>query len=69
MQVAADGCGHVYVNEAGFDFPGGAFALDASRWVVHAHRAETLYVDVDDPGIFSDIDDPEAYRRLVESRA
>jgi molybdenum cofactor cytidylyltransferase len=40
-----------------------------ARDVVHAHRDRTQYVDVDDPGIFADIDDPEAYRRLKESLA
>ncbi len=39
-----------------------------AREVVHAHRAETLYLDVDDPGIFSDIDDPAAYRSLMETQ-
>ena len=38
-----------------------------AREVVHRHIAETLYVDVDDAGILSDIDDPEAYRRLLET--
>jgi hypothetical protein len=34
--------------------------------VVHAHVDRTEYVDVDDAGIFTDVDDPEAYRRLKE---
>jgi molybdenum cofactor cytidylyltransferase len=34
--------------------------------VVHAHVDRTLYIDVDDPGILTDVDHPEAYRRLVE---
>jgi CTP:molybdopterin cytidylyltransferase MocA len=38
-----------------------------AREVVHAHVDRTEYVDVDDAGIFTDIDDPEAYRRLKES--
>ena len=33
--------------------------------VVHAHRAETLFLDVDDPGVVADIDDREAYQRLI----
>jgi CTP:molybdopterin cytidylyltransferase MocA len=37
-----------------------------AREVVHAHVDRTQYVDVDDPGIFTDIDDPEAYRQLKE---
>ena len=38
-----------------------------ARMVVDQHAAEIDYVDVDDPGILQDIDDPEAYRRLVAS--
>ena len=37
----------------------------AARDVVHAHAAETDFLDVDDPGILADIDDPEAYRGLT----
>ncbi len=36
-----------------------------ARDVVHRHRDTTLYVDVDDEGIFADFDTPEDYRRLV----
>jgi len=32
--------------------------------VIHRHVPRTIYVDVSDPGILTDIDDPEAYRRL-----
>ena len=35
--------------------------------VIHGHIPETVYVDVDDAGILTDIDDPEAYRRLSEA--
>jgi len=35
-----------------------------AREVVHAHVDRTQYVDVDDSGIFTDVDDPEAYRQL-----
>lgn len=35
--------------------------------VIHAHIPETVYVDVTDTGILTDIDDPEAYRRLSEA--
>ena len=38
-----------------------------ARDVVHAHIGDTLYLDVDDPGILTDVDDPESYRRLAES--
>ena len=37
-----------------------------AREVVHAHVDRTEYVDVEDPGIFTDVDDPEAYRQLRE---
>jgi molybdenum cofactor cytidylyltransferase len=36
-----------------------------ARDVVHGHVDRTQYVDVDDPGILVDVDDPAAYRRLV----
>jgi len=38
-----------------------------ARDVIHNHISETAYVDVDDPGILTDIDDREAYRRLSET--
>jgi molybdenum cofactor cytidylyltransferase len=44
--------------------PGGA-----ARDVVRAHAAETRFVDVDDPGILADIDDPAAYRVLTGAEA
>ncbi len=37
-----------------------------ARDVVHRYAARTCYVDVDDPGVLRDIDDPEAYRALLE---
>jgi molybdenum cofactor cytidylyltransferase len=37
-----------------------------AREVVHAHVDRTEYVDVDDAGVFTDVDTPEAYRRLKE---
>ena len=37
----------------------------AARDVVRAHAAETAFIDVDDPGILADIDDPAAYRVLT----
>ena len=37
-----------------------------AREIVHARVDRTEYVDVDDAGIFTDVDDPEAYRRLQE---
>jgi molybdenum cofactor cytidylyltransferase len=41
-------------------------ATAEARQVVHAHVDRTEYVDVDDAGIFTDVDDPEAYRRLKD---
>jgi molybdenum cofactor cytidylyltransferase len=43
------------------DLPAGA----QPREVIHRHAAEACYVDVDDPGILRDVDDPEAYRSLA----
>jgi molybdenum cofactor cytidylyltransferase len=37
----------------------------AARDVVRGHASETEFLDVDDPGILADIDDPEAYRDLT----
>ena len=42
-------------------------ALDpaaSARAVLERHAAEIRYVEVDDPGILDDVDDPEAYQRL-----
>lgn len=36
-----------------------------AREVIHRHAAHTQYLDVDDPGVLADIDDPEAYLRLA----
>ena len=40
----------------------------AARDVVRSHAAETEFLDVDDPGVAVDVDDPEAYRNLLISR-
>jgi CTP:molybdopterin cytidylyltransferase MocA len=40
----------------------------AAREVVRAHAAQTGFLDLDDPGIVVDIDDPAAYRALVGAR-
>ena len=46
-----------------------ALPTDAqAREVVHRHVPQTKYLDVNDPGILTDVDDPAAYRNLVESR-
>jgi molybdenum cofactor cytidylyltransferase len=45
-----------------------ALPADAqARDVVHSHVSHTLYMDVDDPGILRDVDDPESYRQMVKS--
>lgn len=38
-----------------------------ARSVLHRHSSEICYVDVLDPGVLDDIDDPEDYRRLLAS--
>ncbi len=40
---------------------------DQARDVIHRHRADTLYVEVDDPGILKDIDDQDAYNELIRT--
>ena len=37
----------------------------AARDVVRSHASETQFLDLDDPGVTADIDDPEAYRLLI----
>lgn len=37
----------------------------AARDVVRRHAGETAFLDLDDPGILADIDDPAAYRALT----
>ena len=41
-------------------------ATAQARDVVHAHVAQTQYVDVDDPGILTDVDTQEAYQAMLE---
>jgi molybdenum cofactor cytidylyltransferase len=41
-------------------------ATAQARDVVHEHVARTQYVDVDDPGILTDIDTQEAYQSMLE---
>ena len=36
-----------------------------AREVIHRHAAEAAYIDVDDPGVLLDVDDPEAYHNLI----
>jgi molybdenum cofactor cytidylyltransferase len=37
----------------------------SAKVVVTRHASEIAYIDVDDPGILADVDDPAAYARLV----
>jgi molybdenum cofactor cytidylyltransferase len=37
----------------------------SAREVVTRHASEIAYIDVDDPGILADVDDPAAYARLL----
>ena len=41
----------------------------AAREIVRSHAAQTEFLDVDDPGILADIDDPEAYLSLIGGSA
>ena len=38
-----------------------------AKSVVDRHAGRAKFVDVDDAGILTDVDDPAAYRRLIES--
>jgi molybdenum cofactor cytidylyltransferase len=38
-----------------------------ARAVTHRHLSEIRYIDVADAGILDDIDDPDAYHRLLQS--
>lgn len=39
----------------------------SARDVIHRHVRHTLYVDVNDPGILRDVDDPAAYEALLQA--
>ena len=41
---------------------------EAARDVVHRHRGDTEFLDLDDPGIVADIDTPEEYQALTGAR-
>jgi molybdenum cofactor cytidylyltransferase len=41
----------------------------AARDVIRAHYAEANFLDLKDPGILADIDDPTAYRALIGADA
>jgi molybdenum cofactor cytidylyltransferase len=38
-----------------------------AKSVVNRHAGQARFVDVDDAGILNDVDDPAAYRRLIET--
>ena len=38
-----------------------------AKLVVSRHAGSARFVDVDDPGILNDVDDPAAYSRLIET--
>ncbi|MGC8795057.1 MAG: nucleotidyltransferase family protein, partial [Bryobacteraceae bacterium] len=40
-----------------------------ARIVLHRYRDQTRYLEVDDPGVVEDADDPETYRRLLGKRS
>jgi molybdenum cofactor cytidylyltransferase len=40
-----------------------------ARAVIHRHAGQTAYVDVQDPAILWDVDDPASYDRLIRSTA
>jgi CTP:molybdopterin cytidylyltransferase MocA len=40
-----------------------------AKEVIRGHKTQTLYLDVEDAGVLSDVDDPEAYQRLTVSPA
>jgi len=40
-------------------------AGSSARETVTQHAGEIAYIDVDDPGILADVDDPQAYARLL----
>lgn len=37
----------------------------AAHDLIRRYRGQTVFLDVDDPGVLQDIDDPEAYRHLT----
>ena len=40
---------------------------EGANTVVRKYREETRFVEVDDPGILADVDDPESYRELCSA--
>ena len=52
-----------------FDELRGADPSMGAKPVVHAHAAEEVNVDVEDDGAFIDVDTPDDYKRLIDSRS
>lgn len=46
------------------ELPSTAMASD----IIHRYVSQTLYIEVDDPAVTSDVDDPEAYAGLIGQR-
>jgi molybdenum cofactor cytidylyltransferase len=45
-----------------------ALPLDSdARAVIHRHRGQTRYLDVEDPGTLKDVDRPEEYAELLKT--
>ena len=42
----------------------GLNAKDGANTIIRKYRDNTKFVEVDDPGVLMDVDDPESYRRL-----
>lgn len=40
-------------------------ATSQASEIIHRYRSETVYVEVDDAGVTTDVDDPKAYAELV----
>ena len=60
--------GHPIYFDAGLAAEFLSIPADSQAKVVIArHRDQTRWVDVDDSGILDDVDDPAAYRRLIET--
>ena len=40
---------------------------ESARVVMHRHAPHTRYIDVNDAGVIRDVDDPEAYREILDA--
>jgi molybdenum cofactor cytidylyltransferase len=55
-------CSRELIREI-LELPPGARASD----VIHGHQSSAIYVNVEDPGVTEDIDDPAAYMSFLEA--